>query len=133
MTVRADFYQCRAPGDELRLALRIVEKAWKIGHAVTVRCRDEEHAEQVDEALWELRPDAFVPHVRIGADIRTEQVGAAVQGPALVNLSDGAAAALAADTRLVEIIPADPEQRGPSRERYRQYGERGWALNVIKL
>ena len=128
---RADFYQCSQAGQELVLALRVAEKAYRKGHLVRVLCRDDKHADEVDTALWELRPDAFVPHHRASNIVQTERIGEDPLGLALINLTGQFPRLPDEPWRMVEIIPADPEQRGGSRGRYRRYMELGHQLNVV--
>ena len=101
------------------------------GHLVRVLCRDDKHADEVDTALWELRPDAFIPHHRASNIVQTERIGDDPLGLALINLTGQFPRLPDEPWRMVEIIPADPEQRGGSRGRYRRYMELGHQLNVV--
>jgi len=43
-------------------AAKLVDKAWQQGDRVCILCDTREHAEELDELLWNFTPDAFIPH-----------------------------------------------------------------------
>src|SRR3569833_3290107 len=70
---RVDFYilpDATTDGRE-RLACRLADKAYRLGHEVYIHARDRQHAARLDELLWTFRAGSFVPHQRVdeGHDI----------------------------------------------------------------
>ena len=43
-------------------AAKLVDKAWQQGDRVCVLCENLEQAEELDSLLWNLTPEAFIPH-----------------------------------------------------------------------
>ncbi len=54
------------PGKRLTTACRIIEKAFQQKHSIYVHAANKAEAEQLDELLWNFRPDSFVPHHLVG-------------------------------------------------------------------
>src|SRR5580704_7975288 len=61
---RIDFYIIEEanPSARLRLACRLIEKAYKNKHRVYVHADSKAQAHQLDELLWTYREDSFLPH-----------------------------------------------------------------------
>jgi len=43
-------------------ATKLVNKAWEQGDRVCIVCDTAQQAEELDDLLWNLSPDAFIPH-----------------------------------------------------------------------
>ncbi|MEX0605199.1 DNA polymerase III subunit chi [Marinobacter sp.] len=43
-------------------AVKLVTKAWQQGDRVCIVCDSEEHADELDNLLWNTSPEAFIPH-----------------------------------------------------------------------
>ena len=43
-------------------AAKLVDKAWQQGDRVCIICDTQEHAQELDDLLWNFKPDAFIPH-----------------------------------------------------------------------
>ncbi len=43
-------------------AAKLVDKAWQQGDRVCVVCDTMQHAQELDDLLWNFSPDAFIPH-----------------------------------------------------------------------
>lgn len=58
-------------------AAKLVDKAWQQGDRVCVVCDTMQHAEELDDLLWNFSPDAFIPHsvVPDSATTCTDPVG----------------------------------------------------------
>lgn len=141
---RIDFYvlpEIRREARE-RFAARLATRAFRQGHRSVVLVADDRAGERVDNLLWE-HPDAFLPHVRLGAsealhapvtlgtpgelDAR-EQAGGAAHD-LLINLTDRVPEHFAAFDRVAEIVCQDDEVRAATRDSYRFYRERGYPLH----
>ncbi|MGH8217407.1 MAG: DNA polymerase III subunit chi [Steroidobacteraceae bacterium] len=123
----------RSSAARLRLACRIIEKAYRAGQNVLVWHTDPAELAMLDELLWTFGDDrSFVPHEIVGS-------GAAAEAPVL--LTTGAAPASGIDVlvnlaaavpplaeraaRIVEVIDGEPQRREAGRARFRVYRERG--------
>ena len=60
------FYQLKRPSIEQAL-FRLLEKALAGGKRAVVRLGSDEEMEALDNALWTLDPDSFLPHATIKA------------------------------------------------------------------
>jgi DNA polymerase-3 subunit chi len=118
----------------LRLVCELVRKAYEADQWTLVLARDRAQAEQLDDLLWDMGDDAYIPHQIAGDDedeltpvvIAPPEVDAPLR-PLVVNLRD--AVVDGAFERVLEVVPADDSARGPLRERWKQYQARGLAMN----
>ena len=135
---RADFYLIAKPrfrAEPLRLVCELARKAHDAGQWTLVLARDAAQAEQLDDLLWDMGEDAYIPHQIAGADIEEEEAAVLIAPPGIdaplrplvINLRD--AAVDGAFERVLEVVPADESARGPLRERWKQYQARGFELN----
>ncbi len=134
---RADFYLIAKPrfrDEPLRLVCELVRKAYDAGQWTLVLARDAAQAEALDDLLWDMGDDAYLPHQIAGdeEDAQTPVVIAppefdAPLRPLVINLRD--AAVEGSFERVLEVVPADDSARGPLRERWKQYQARGFTMN----
>ena len=133
---RADFYliaRDRFRAEPLRLVCELVRKAHDAGLWTLVLARDAAQAEALDDMLWDMGDDAYIPHQLAGDDedeltpvlIATPEMDIPLR-PLVVNLRD--AAVEGAFERVLEVVPDDEAARAPLRERWKQYKARGLAL-----
>ena len=138
---RADFYLIakeRFREEPLRLVCELARKAYDANLWTLVLVRDAEQAEQLDEMLWDMGDDAYIPHQIAGDEedeltpvlIATPEIDAPLR-PLVINLRDGAVDG--SFERVLEVVPADESARGPLRERWKQYQARGLALNKYDM
>jgi DNA polymerase-3 subunit chi len=138
---RVDFYVIGAPDgtSRERLACRLVEKAYKLGHRVYVHTASPRQAAAVDDLLWTFRAGSFVPHglhpaadeaapVLVGHDTAPEQVA-----EVLVNLADEVPAFFSRFERVAEPVGADAREKQQARSRFRFYRDRGYELQTHTL
>ena len=158
---RIDFYVLseQTPEGRERLACRLAEKAYGLGHKVYIHAASAEHARSLDDLLWTFRQGSFVPHrlyppesgetppVLIGwgeTSARAAElfgglaaVSSDSQLPAmaavLINLSTELPSAFERFERLVELVDQDPAVLAKSRELFRYYRERGYSPASHKL
>lgn len=126
------------PGKRERLACRIAEKAFDLGHRTFMHVRDEESARSLDELLWVFRDGSFLPHAMADQDSEAPILIDAGADPAvtpylLINLADEVPAFFTRFERVAEVISDDPEVREAGRERFRFYRDRGYSLKTHKL
>ena len=138
---RADFYLIDKPRfreDALLLVCELAKKAFESGHQVLILVRSLEQAEQLDEKLWEFDEAAFVPHQIAGDDddaITPVLIVApgvqAVDRALVINLRDDCAPGLF--ERVLEVVPADEDQRSGSRQRWKTYQHAGFELKKFDM
>ncbi|GAB6194982.1 DNA polymerase III subunit chi [Lysobacter xanthus] len=135
---RADFYLIAKPrfrSEPLRLVCELARKAVDAGQPTLVLARSQEQAEALDDLLWDMGDDVFIPHQIAGADEDEDEAEVLIAPPEadvalrplVINLRD--AAVEGAFDRVLEVVPADESARGPLRERWKQYQARGLELN----
>lgn len=139
---RIDFYVLPDQRDNGRalLACRLADKAYALGHTVYILTSSEAQAAALDDLLWTFRQDSFIPHERYplaGEDSSPVLVGAAlsaeVNAQVLINFTDGLPEGFERFERVVELVDSQPEVLAKSRERFRQYRERGLTPETHKL
>lgn len=134
---RADFYLITTPrfrAEPLRLVCELVRKAHAAGLPTLILARDAGQAETLDDLLWDMGEDDYIPHQIAGADADEDEAEVLIAAPdadapmraLVINLRDAAAAD--GFDRVLEVVPADASARGPLRERWKQYQSRGLEL-----
>ena len=119
------------------LACQLLEKAYLAGETCLVLMNNLDEAKQFDDFLWTFREDSFVPHQVGEADTAvqiTTEIEADQSVDLIINLSLNLPnPAAPAKQRLVEIVFPDPNVQQLARERFRQYREKMYNINTIKL
>ena len=150
---QVDFYILPdGPEDgRLRLACRLADKAVQSKLGVFVLAKTEADARKLDELLWTVTQNSFLPHryvwdtdeaaveepILIGCLERahsapTEQA-TGMRWDLMINLSDEVPETFERYQRLAEVVDGEPERRERGRERYRYYRDRGYALKAHQL
>ena len=139
---RIDFYILSDVKENSRalLACRLADKAYRLGHIVYVVTSSEAHAAALDDLLWTFRQDSFVPHERYPlTSVEGSPVLIGVASPAevnaqvLINFTDTLPDSFERYERVVELVDAHPDVLAKSRERFKQYRERGFTPETHKL
>jgi DNA polymerase III subunit chi len=131
--VSFDILEERSSAARLRLACRIIDKAYRAGQNVLVWHSDTVELATLDELLWTFGDDrSFIPHELVAPGVAAEApvlltTGAAPESgiDVLVNLSAAVPPLADRAARIVEVIDGDPERREAGRARFRVYRERG--------
>lgn len=134
---RADFYLIAKPrfrDEPLRLVCELAKKAYEANLWTLVLARDAPQAEALDDLLWDMGDDVYIPHQIAGDEedeltpvvIATPEFDAPLR-PIVINLRD--APVEGGFDRVLEVVPADASARGPLRERWKQYQARGLEVN----
>lgn len=96
-----------------------------------------EQATYLDDLLWSFRPDSFLPHCLLGADIDEEVSIRIGHGEnfqknfdVLINLSEQVPAFYGQFDRVAEIISTDETEKAQGRQRWSQYKEDGVELET---
>ena len=128
-----DFYTGVA--QPLRLAAKLVAKAWRLHGSVRVLTPDANTTGALDRLMWQDPPLAFIPHCRMSSPMASETpiwIDETLEhsGPAavLVNLHPEPPPFFSRFERLAEVVGADEAQLLAGRARFRFYRERGYEL-----
>jgi DNA polymerase-3 subunit chi len=133
---RADFYLIakeRFREEPLLLVCELARKAYDANLWTLILARDTEQAEALDEMLWDMGDDAYIPH-QIAGDEEDQLTPVLIASPDIdtamralvINLRDDAVEG--SFERVLEVVPADDSAREPLRERWKQYKARGLDL-----
>ncbi len=119
----------------LKLAARIIAKAYRTHGSVRVLAPDAETAHALDRLLWLDPPLSFLPHCRMDSAIASEtpiwiDERLEHRGPAavLLNLHPEPPPFFSRFERLAEVVSSDEAQIVAGRARFRFYRERGYEL-----
>lgn len=137
---RVDFYIL--PEDNrlspLLYAARLVEKAFRRGHQIYIHAADEEQSRLLSESLWQ-RPESFLAHSHANQPDQHPAIQVSHQGDpgqhsdVMVNLAGVIPPFFSRFERVAEIVPGKPESRSQSRDNFRFYKERGYAVNTHNI
>ena len=138
MSAQADFYLIvgeRFRAQPLLLVAKLAQKAYATGKPTLVLARDAAQAEALDDQLWDMGDDEYIPHQIAGTDEDEEEADVLIvppgvdvpMRPLVINLRD--AAVDGGFERVLEVVPADESARGPLRERWKQYQAAGLAVH----
>lgn len=139
---RVDFYVLPDRQEQGRalLACRLADKAYTMGHTVYLLAASEAQAMALDDLLWSFRQDSFVPHERyplVGEEASPVLIGTTVPdagaAQVLINFTDSLPEGVERFERVVELVDQTPGVLAASRERFRQYRERGCTPETHKL
>ena len=131
-----DFYILASsqPQGRERLACRLAEKVYRLGHRLYIHTADAAQSQLVDELLWTFRPGSFVPHELRGGDAAPVCIGhdaeSGEDAEVLINLSQEVPLFFSRYERVAEIVDPSPEHRPPGRARFRFYRDRGYTLKT---
>lgn len=121
----------------LLYAARLVEKAFRLGHSLYVHTGDAAQTQALSDQLWQ-REGAFLAHTSDPAG-PAQRILVSHQGQpgehsgVLVNLAGTIPPFFTQFQRVAEIVPGKPESRSQSRENFRFYKEKGYALKTHNI
>ncbi len=135
---RIDFYiisDDTNPEPCLRLACRLTEKIWHMGHRIYLLTDTPETTERLDRLMWTFRQNSFLPHETQGNEEPNELppilIGHEPEPPGtytevLINLTSRVPDFYPRFDRIAEIIDQNDENsRVSGRERFRHYRQQG--------
>ena len=134
---RVDFYILTEtdPKSRLPFACRLAEKAYRQGHKVFIQATEVE-ALEIDELLWQQKPESFLPHNILGEGPNAPppiQIGygqnAGKHRDVLINLTSDVPAFFNQFKRVAEIVPQDEPLKQKSRICYQRYRKEGCDLH----
>lgn len=140
---RIDFYLLKTadPQERLRVACRLIEKAYQQSHNVFVNCSDSLVAQQLDDMLWNFRESAFLPHANLHSDSTDIDapilIGAEPPDAChdlIINLDTHVPKVFERFTRLLELVcQGDEAWVEIGRNNYRHYKQIGYPIHTHKL
>ncbi|RUO30054.1 DNA polymerase III subunit chi [Aliidiomarina sedimenti] len=136
----ARFYLLDSIGDDnlLPFVCQQVSDAFRQGRRVLVMASDKNQAEAIDELLWQLPAQAFVPHSLTGegppsgcpVEVSWPAASQGKPWPLLINLSQQVPSVAQRAQQVIDFVPQDDTARALARERYKQYRQFGIALHT---
>ena len=136
---RIDFYvlQEQSPGGRFKLACRIVEKAYRLGHRIYMRTGNSDDANILDDLLWTFSQSSFVPHqLSTESDTRDSPVVIGQHSPAaegtdvVISVADEPVSDFTTYPRIIDIVGYEDKEKASGRNRFRYYREHGVEPNT---
>ena len=130
--------QTSDPGQRLRVAARLVDKAFQRGHRVFINATDEAQASELNELLWSFRPASFLPHGLHGQEhSETIAIGWGQEpnnhNDLLINLQLEIPSFFSRFARVAEVVTQEPDSLAALRKSWTFYKERGYQLEKYDL
>lgn len=135
---RIDFYQIDSSETPLAFACRLIEKIYRRGHRVYIHTPGPDQSNELDDLLWSLRPDRFIPHCLADSDEEAPvRIGhgntPSEHQDVLVNLSGQVPDFFSRFDRVAEVVPRDTTSRETARNNYKFYKDRGYPLDYHQM
>ncbi|GAA3910926.1 DNA polymerase III subunit chi [Halomonas cibimaris] len=140
---RIDFYILADTTLEARLAFacKLADTIWRRGYRLHLHCEDQALAEQADAALWDFRPDAYLPHALLESEMApsvpvtlgTGELPAPRGETALLNLHPDIPAGFERYARVAEIINQHQAVLMAKRACWQRYRAQGHEVVPHKL
>ncbi len=142
---RVDFYVLSDNEllNRILLVCKLAEKAFRHDKPVFIHSDDAELLTQLDEQLWQFRPDSFVPHRLLAPNeaastVDSEPVHLSKGEPGndrrvLINLASAVPPFFSRFERTLEVVNQAENVRESGRDRYRFYQQRGYPLQHHKM
>lgn len=128
--LQVDFYNLPTAtiDDCLLFSCRLINKAWSQVGNIYVHCQNQQQRQQLNQLLWQFKPDSFVPHdlleenpnspITLGLEELDYQ---AINYPLLINLSFEIPKYHQQFTRIAEFVIDDTLLKDKARANYRFY------------
>jgi len=126
--------------DPLALACELISRARASGRRIVVRLNDANSVQRLDQLLWEMDRNSFIPHVTVDSPLVNETpivLGQADRTSAwphhdlLFNLADNVPPDFTEFRHVVEIVGLSDAQRQPARARWTHYKRLGHPLKAF--
>ena len=140
--VRIDFYVLEADATDgrLRLACKIIDRAYRSGHTAYLWARDDQETALLDDLLWTFSQNSFVPHSRNNhnSDLTTPvhighhppQSGSA---EVVVSVADRPVEDYSNFLRIAEVVGFDEAEKQSGRSRFKFYRDQGLELETHRI
>ncbi len=126
--------------DRMLYACRLLRKALRSGAKGVSVSGPGPTLDRLDRLLWTFDPQEFIAHLRVRDDRLddprlarsavwlVEEAGQGARHPVLVHLGEDTPVGFESYERLIEIVPAEGDEREAARTRWKHYARRGYAL-----
>ncbi|HIO33658.1 MAG TPA: DNA polymerase III subunit chi [Gammaproteobacteria bacterium] len=140
--VRIDFYVLEADATDgrLRLACKIIDRAYRSGHTAYLWARDDHETDLLDDLLWTFSQNSFVPHSRNNhnSDLTTPvhighhppQSGSA---EVVVSVADRPVEDYSNFLRIAEVVGFGEAEKQSGRSRFKFYRDQGLELETHRI
>ena len=140
--VRIDFYVLEADATDgrLRLACKIIDRAYRSGHTAYLWARDDHETDLLDDLLWTFSQNSFVPHSRNNhnSDLTTPvhighhppQSGSA---EVVVSVADRPVEDYSNVLRIAEVVGFGEAEKQSGRSRFKFYRDQGLELETHRI
>ena len=140
--VRIDFYvlDANATDGRLRLACKIIDRAYRSGHSVYLWTRDDQESGLLDDLLWTFSQSSFIPHVRNNdnsdpsAPVRIghhpPQSGSA---EVVVSVADQPVENYYTFVRIADVVGFNEIDKQSGRSRFKFYRDQGLELETHRI
>ncbi|TCJ97921.1 DNA polymerase III chi subunit [Volucribacter psittacicida] len=120
------------------LACELAAKTWRLGKRILIACETEQQAFKLDEALWQRDPDEFVPHNLSGEishyttpiEICWKEKRNVQRRDVLISLQQQIPEFAQMFNHVIDFVPEQEQQKNLARERYKQYRQLGFQMNM---
>jgi len=140
---RISFYILKSTELEQRqaFACRLVEKIYHQGQQVYIHTDSAENSESLNQALWSVRPESFIPHDVMSAnntELSPILIGHGDHVPprlmdVMINLTVEQPLFFSQFERVCEIVDDDTAIKQAGRQRFQFYKQRGYELDTFHI
>lgn len=125
-----------------QLACEKIVEAWQNRQRVLVACQDQAQAERIDEYLWQLDTENFVPHNLAGEGLKSgspveicwpQKRSSNGSRHLLINLQEQYPEFAGVYRDIIDFVPIEEQQKSLARERYKTYKQAGFNLKTIPI
>lgn len=121
------------------LSCTLAAKYYSQKQRLSIWCANKQDAESIDELLWQLPSDRFVPHNLVGEGPKGGapveicwQVEQLRRGATIIVLSQATLEQASAFRQIIDFVPAQEAQKALARERYKYYQKAGCAMSFTQ-
>ena len=127
--------------DYEQLACQKIAAFWQQQKRILVACQTQQQAEKLDEYLWQLDAEHFIPHnlagegPRMGAPVELcwPQRRSNTPREILINLQYDYAPFMAIFNDIIDFVPTEETLKSLARTRYNAYKQAGFNLKTINV
>lgn len=133
-----DFYIL--PDDQLsssqQYACKLAEKNWQSGKRVLIQTDSAEDSQSLDDLLWNIREDSFIPHGIATLELTDQQQPILISHQKIkdsnfqiiINLSSRPADLSDAELKIDEVLNQNEQRKNSGRQNYKTYRDLGYTL-----
>lgn len=124
-----------------QFACQLAHQHYQQNQLIYIHCQSKQQAYDIDEMLWQLEPDSFVPHNLKGegpeygspVEIGFDSVGPNKNRQLLINLADQSPQFAVNFSHIIDFVASDDGMKAMARDRYKQYRTMGIKLTTQNL